>query len=111
LIGLALGEVGLAALVTGTFFGLRASASWSAAHDECLSAANCANHALAVSDHDRAVTFATASTVSLLIAAAGLTTGAIVFWNAPGSDASRAKVALSPALGAGVGGLVVDGTF
>ena len=111
LVGLALGEIGLAGLVAGTFFGLRASSSWSAARDECLSSTNCPNHALAMADHDRAVSFAAASTVSLFVAAAGLTAGAILLWNASGSDASRAKVSLSPATDGRGGGLVVDGRF
>jgi len=111
LIGLALGEVGLAGLIAGTFFGLRASASWSEAHDACPGSANCPNHALALSDHDRAVTFATASTISVLVGAAGLTAGALVFWGASGSGAPRATVSLSPAIAAGAGGLIVNGAF
>lgn len=111
LIGVGLGEIGLAGLVAGTFFGLRASASSGAAHDECPSSANCPNHALAVADHDRAVSFAAASTVSLLFAAAGLTAGAFVFFGASSSEAPRAKTALSPVIGARSAGIVVDGAF
>jgi hypothetical protein len=111
LIGLALGEVGLAGLVAGTLFGLRAGASWSAAHDECPSSGNCPNHPLAVSDRDRAVTFAAVSTVSLVVAAAGLTAGAFVLFGASSSEASHAKITLTPAFGAGSGAVVVEGSF
>jgi hypothetical protein len=102
--------VGLASLIAGTLFAFRASSSWSAAHDECPSSAHCPNHALAVSDHDRASTFATASTISLVVAVAGLGSGGVLFFTAP-SASPRTTLTVTPEIGAGGGGLVVEGSF
>jgi hypothetical protein len=111
LVGLALGEVGLAGLVAGTLFGIRASASWSSAHDECPSASNCPNHAQALSDHDRASSFATVSTIGLAVGLLGLSSGAYLFFTPSSSTKAQALVTLSPAIGPREGSLRLQGTF
>jgi hypothetical protein len=111
LIGLALGEVGLAGLVAGTLFGVRASASWSSAHDECSSASNCPNRAQALSDHDRASSFATVSTIGFAVALLGLSSGAYFFFTPSASAKSQAKLTLSPAIGPREGSVRLQGRF
>jgi hypothetical protein len=112
LIALALGELGLAGLVAGTFLGFRASSSWSAAHDACSSSSHCPDHDLAVAYHDRASSFATASTIAFAVGLVGVGSGAALFFTTPSASASSpAKLTVSPTLSASEGGLVVEGAF
>jgi hypothetical protein len=113
MVGLVVGGVGVAGLIAGGVFGGLASSSWSSSKNECASAANCPNHAQAVSDHDSATTMATASTVTFIVGGIALATGAVLFLTAPSNASGTPSTGLviAPAVGPGSGGLLLKGTF
>jgi hypothetical protein len=101
--GLVLGGTGVVGLGLGGVFGGLAASAWSTAKNECPLHVNCSTQA--VSDHDKAYTLATASTVGLIVGGALLAGGVIVFATAPSGD--------SPTVGlqATRGGLALSGRF
>jgi hypothetical protein len=100
------GGAGLVGLGLGIFFGVRASSSWSAAQDAC-DASNCPDRARALSEHDKATSAATASTVAFIIGGAALAGGIVLFATAP--SGTQAAVRVTPT--ASGGALSVTGRF
>jgi hypothetical protein len=101
--GLVMGGTGVVGLGLGGVFGGLAASAWSTAKSECPLHVNCSTQAL--SDHDKASTLATTSTVGLIVGGALLAGGVIVFATAPSGD--------SPTVGlqATAGGLALSGRF
>jgi hypothetical protein len=111
--GLVVGGAGLVALGLGVAFGASASSSWSSAQSECSTGpGNCPSHALAVSDHDSAVTAGTVSTVAFIAGGALLTGGLVLYFTAPKGGAPKTgALGVTPSIGPTGGSLQVLGRF
>jgi len=112
-IGIVVGVAGLGGIVLGSAFGAIASSKWSSAQSECP-AAGCAQHAQAVSDHDSAASAATVSTIGFVAGGVALAAGAILFFTASSGSAATGGsvgVRLTPSVGPGSGGFLLQGIF
>jgi hypothetical protein len=114
------GATGLVGIGLGTVFGLVASSDWSDAKSavssqgSCTSAAACAPHQAALSDHASAETFSAASTVAFGVGGALLVAGVVTWFTAPSSSAAAPKSAwlrVLPAAGPGGATLMAVGEF
>lgn len=83
-LGLVAAGAGVVGLALGGYFGLRANSAWSDSKAAC-SSSTCApsDYATAVSDHDRAKSAATLSTVFFAAGGAALALGGVLFFTAP----------------------------
>ncbi len=108
--GIVLGAVGLAGLGAGTVFGILTIRDWSNSKVEC-SLTSCPNHPQAVTDHDRAETAGTISTVGFIAGGVLLATGIVAWLTSPSTSRSAASARLSPSLGPGMAGFSVTGGF
>jgi hypothetical protein len=95
------GAIGLSAIATGTVFGLKANASWSAAKRACSPACDDA----AARTSREAWRSGTISTIAFIIGGVGLAGGAVLWFSAP----TRAEAPI--ALGIGPGALQMSGRF
>jgi len=112
LAGIVIGSVGIVGLGLGAAFGAAAFAAWSSVPAECPQATGCTDvnaYNQAVSSHDTASAFATASDVALVAGGVLLATGVVVYFLAP--HAKRSAAAIAPWLGPGGGGLVLRDAF
>jgi hypothetical protein len=111
--GLVLGAVGLAGLAVGAVFGALTIHDWSSSQSECTSPTNCVNHEEALSDHDRAETAGTISTVGFVAGGVLMATGVAVWLTSPssGDSASAASLRLAPAVAPGVAAFSLTGRF
>jgi hypothetical protein len=122
LVGLGIAGAGVAGLVVGTIFGLRASSKNDEAASHCVGDKYCDGDGLRLDDEGRSA--GAVSTVAFIAGGAALATGAIVFLTAPpgrpsdGASASagrglRVGGAGAPGLGGGGGSfaLRVTGSF
>jgi hypothetical protein len=106
------GGVGLAGIVVGTAFGLKAASSWSTARGDCTPT-GCpdATYAQATSARSDAATSATASTVAFVGGGALLATGVLLWLTAPRSVEASAALRVTPVLGPAGAGVGVGGRF
>ena len=115
--GLVLGAVGLAGVGVGAVFGALTLHDWSSSQSECASPTKCSNYADAVSDHDRAETAGTISTVGFITGGVLLATGIAVWLTSPSSRDQPGPASASPRLQAapvvapGLAALSVTGRF
>lgn len=111
--GLVLGGVGLGGVAAGTVFGLLASSAWNDSKNECSPGCSATSHAAATTDHDKAVTDGTVSTIAFIAGGAFLVGGIALFASAPsdGNDSPRAAWAVTPSIGPAGGRLDVKGEF
>jgi hypothetical protein len=115
--GLVLGAVGLAGLGVGAVFGALTLHDWSSSQSECGSPTSCPSHDDAVSDHDRAETASTISTVGFITGGVLLATGLAVWLTSPSSrdEPGRASASLhvraAPVVAPGLAALSVTGRF
>jgi hypothetical protein len=112
--GLVLGSIGLGGVAVGTVYGLLAASAWDDSKNECSPGCPAQNHAAASSDHDRAVSDGTVSTVALIAGGAFLVGGIALFASAPGEsgrDTTHAAWAITPSLGLSGGRLDLKGEF
>jgi hypothetical protein len=112
---IAFGAAGLAGLGVGAVFGVLTIRDWSnsQSESECASPTQCPNHPAAVADHDRAETAGTISTVAFIAGGALLATGLVTWLTSPSSglEPAHASARLSPAVGPGLAGVSVTGSF
>ncbi|HEX4478015.1 MAG TPA: hypothetical protein VH142_23165 [Polyangiaceae bacterium] len=97
------GSVGVAGVVVGTIFGIRASSKWSDAKSHCDPYPYCG--ASGVDAANSARSSANIATVAFIVGAAGIAGGAVLWFTAP--RATEGPVAL----GIGPGNLLVRGRF
>ncbi len=98
--GLIVGGAGLVGLGLGGLFGLSASAKWSSAEDECGLPTACKNYHQAVTDHDSAASWATASDAALVAGGVLLAGGAALYFTAPAEDSGRSgRLMIAPRVG------------
>jgi hypothetical protein len=83
LVGVAVGGVGLAGIVVGSVFGLKAASEWSAQQSACGSASSCPDHGGAVTHHSNLTTDATISTWAFIGGGALVASGVLLFLTAP----------------------------
>jgi hypothetical protein len=110
-----LGAAGLAGLGVGAVFGVLTIHDWSKSKSEC-SSPTCTDteYLAALSDHDRAETAGTISTVAFIAGGVLLATGLVMWLTSPSSSrepAHAASARLSPAVGPGVAGFSLTGSF
>lgn len=113
--GYALGGVGLVSIGLGTYFGLHASSLWSDSKRAC-SVDACPDHAAATADHDRAVRFGNAATVSFLTGGALVASGLVLIFTAPTQSerpaaTSSASLQVLPAVSPDGAAFFVRGSF
>lgn len=106
------GGVGVAGLVVGTVFGLHAGSQWRAAQKTCadpVKGESCSADGVQLGKD--AGGSATLSTLGFVIGGAGLLTGTILWLRFAPPRAPVSSVAITPALGPGIGGARLLGTF
>jgi hypothetical protein len=108
-LGLALGGIGAAGLVTGAIVGLLASSTWSSARNDCKPN-DCGAGSAAQNERSEALGLATASTVAFAAGGAALAAGAVLFFTAPRRSREGARLMVAPAVGS-VSGVFVTGVF
>jgi hypothetical protein len=109
-LGIAAGGISVGALILGGVFGGVAAAKWSSSQNECSPGCQPTAHSQAVSDHDSALTFATASTVGF-VAGGVLLTGGVAFFFWPAARKDAAAWTVSPMFGSGQAGAALGGRF
>jgi hypothetical protein len=112
-VGLVTGGVGIAGLALGSVFGAMTISAWSNSKNECSAstAAQCPNHAQAVSDHDSAVSDGLVSTIAFVAGGAALVAGAVLYFTAPRATGSQVGLRVAPILGPGAAGAALGGSF
>jgi hypothetical protein len=108
-IAFAVGGVGVAGLIVGSIFGAVASSKWSAAKSDC--GAGCGPNAPAQGEKGAAQSDAIASTVAFVIGGVLVAGGIALYVTAPANVTSGTGIRLTPAIGAGGGGLMLQGGF
>ncbi len=98
-----LGGVGVVGLGLGTYFGLRASSTYSDASSHCPTSSSCNEDG--VSGGKAAHTQATVSTIAFAAGGAALAAGVVVFVTAP----RHGGISVQPSAGVGVAGIRVGG--
>ena len=108
--GYVVGGVGVAGLAAGAAFGLVALSASNDSKNECP-VGNCAiqNRQTALDDHDKAVTFSTASTTAFIAGGALVALGATLVLTAPHD--SHTALRLSPSVGPSVASIELRGAF
>ncbi|MEP7126949.1 MAG: tetratricopeptide repeat protein [Byssovorax sp.] len=109
---LAAGGVGVAGLVLGTVFGLRAGSQWKSAQDDCKDRVNgelCSPAGIQLGKD--ASTSASLSTVGFVVGGAALLTGTILWFRFAPPRPLAAAANLAPALGLGPGTVRLQGSF
>jgi hypothetical protein len=104
-VGLGVGALGVAGIVVGTVFGLKASSKWSDAKAQCNPfPTNCGTTGAGLGDDAQGA--ATVSTVGFIVGAVGVATGAVLWFAAP-----EKKTESGVAVGVGPTGVLVKGAF
>ncbi|WP_437955514.1 hypothetical protein WME76_28895 [Sorangium sp. So ce119] len=105
------GGVGVAGVVTGSIFGLIASARWNRAQDEhCRTETLCDDKGVALVDDARSA--AALSNVGFVVGGIGLAAGVALFVTSlDDAEPAAARVVVMPALGTTGGGLAIQGRF
>jgi hypothetical protein len=94
-LALVAGGVGLAGVVVGTIFGLKASSSWSSAKDQCASYPyDCGPEGKELEDDARSQ--ATWSTIGFIVGGVGLAGGAALWFTADAGSQSTVGLAVGP---------------
>lgn len=111
---LAAGGVGVAGLVVGTVFGLRAGSQWSSAKGDChdpVKGETCSPAGIQLGKD--ASGSATLSTVGFVVGGAALLTGAILWFRfaPPKPLVGVTSLVLTPAFGPGAGAARLEGSF
>jgi hypothetical protein len=111
---LAAGGVGVAGLVVGTVFGLRAGSQWRSARATCADPVNgvtCSPAGIELGKDANGK--ATLSTVGFVVGGAALLTGTILWFRfaPPRPLPSASSLVLAPAFSPGAGGARLEGTF
>ncbi|WP_438014835.1 hypothetical protein WMF18_28605 [Sorangium sp. So ce315] len=105
------GGVGVAGVVTGSIFGLIASARWNRAQDEhCRTETLCDDQGVALVDDARGA--AALSNVGFVVGGLGLAAGVALFVTSlDDAEPAAARVVVVPAVGTTGGGLAIQGRF
>lgn len=104
-VGLGLGAVGIAGVVVGTVFGLKASSKWNDAQGFCNpDHAHCGTEGASLSKDAQSA--ATVSTVGFIVGGVGLAAGAVLWFAAP-----EKKTESGVALGVGPASVTLKGAF
>jgi hypothetical protein len=107
--------VGVAGVAAGTVFGLMAGSAWNESKQECAPGCAPPAHAQAVTDHDKAVSDGTFSTLGFIAGGALLAGGAVLFFTAPSaSDAVKdhaGRLTVVPSFGPTVATLSLKSEF
>ncbi|WP_437731224.1 hypothetical protein [Sorangium sp. So ce1335] len=105
------GGVGVAGVVTGSIFGLIASARWNRAQDEhCRTATLCDDKGVALVDDARSA--AALANVGFVVGGIGLAAGVALFVTSlDDAEPAAARVVVVPAVGTTGGGLAIQGRF
>jgi hypothetical protein len=104
-VGLGVGALGVAGIVLGTVFGLKASSTWSDAKALCNPyPTNCGTDGSSLGKE--AESAATVSTVGFVVGAAGIATGAVLWFAAP-----EKKTESGVAFGVGPTSVTIKGAF
>jgi len=112
--GLTVGGIGLAGIAVGSVYGLMAASAWGDSKNECSPGCSAQAHAAASSDHDRAVSDGTVSTIAFIAGGAFVVGGIAIFASAPGEsgrEATHTGWAVTPSLGPAGGRIDVKGEF
>ncbi len=108
----AVGGVGVAGVVVGTVFGLRATSQWDEAQSYCTGpeATHCTNEA-AVLSSDATFT-ANVSTTGFVVGGAAIGTAVVLWLTAPSdSEPAESSIHLSPMASGNAWGAIVSGTW
>jgi len=107
------GGAGIAGLVLGTVFGAVAMSDWNSAKSECTtSSCPAASYAQAGNNRSSALSAATASTVGFVLGGVLVAGGVALYLTAPaGPTATQRGLRLVPLVGAGSGGVQLEGGF
>ena len=111
---LVFGGVGVAGLVVGSVFGLRAASQWSSAQATCVDPdASIGCPPAGIAKGNDASESASASTVGFFVGGAALATSAILWFRfAPPKPAAPGfSFVLTPSIGPGTGGAHLEGSF
>jgi hypothetical protein len=112
IVGLVVGGVGVAGLVTGGVFGLLAASANSAQKSACASPTSCNNPSGAESDHSTLETDGTVSTVAFIAGGVLVAAGAVIFFTAANASPPAASgLVVEPTFGRSGGGLSVRAAF
>ncbi|WP_437478934.1 hypothetical protein WME75_31490 [Sorangium sp. So ce1014] len=105
------GGVGVAGVVTGSIFGLIASARWGRAQDDhCRTATLCDDQGVALVGDARSA--ATLSNIGFVVGGVGLAAGVALFVTSLGdAEPAAARIMVTPAVGTTGGGLGIQGRF
>jgi hypothetical protein len=105
------GGVGVAGVVTGSVFGLLASARWNKAQDEhCRTETLCDDRGVALVDDAKSA--AKLSTAGFIVGGVGLAAGVALFVTSLGdAEPAAARIVVTPAVGTTGGGLGIQGRF
>jgi serine/threonine-protein kinase len=111
-IGLVVGAVGLAGLVTGSIFGVVALSKDSASKTDCPSSPcpNTPQGAQGLQENDSAKSAAGISTIALIAGGALVATGAVLYLTAPKAQSS-ASLRVTPLIGPSVAGVGIGGSL
>jgi hypothetical protein len=99
--------------VAGAVFGLVASGAWNNSKNEC-SALSCSSRGQALSDHDKAVTYGTVSTLGFIAGGARVAGAAVLFLTAPSTNPEKqtaARFYVWPSIGPTEAGVSVSRSF
>jgi hypothetical protein len=107
-IGFVVGGVGVAGVVVGTVFGLKALGNKSDTDDNCIDS-RCNPAGLAAADDARSA--ATLSTVGFGVGIAGLAVGTFLVLTSPHAKTSSAKLRVAPVLAGSSRGFALSGAF
>lgn len=109
-LGIALAGAGVAGVVVGSVFGLRAKSLHDEAQQDCPEPGRCHDEGFELTED--AQDAAAASTVAFLVGAAALGGGALLFFTAPSNEPARAaRLRLRPAWGGQTGRLALEGRW
>jgi hypothetical protein len=108
-LALAAGGLGAVGVVVGSIFGLMTISKWNSAQRQCGSA--CPTDSPARQEQADAATDGAGSTVAFLVGAAGLATGAVLWFTAPDPSRSQVGLTLAPRAGPSPGQFLLQGRF
>ncbi len=111
--GVVIAVVGLVGVGLGIGFTAATYSSWNASQQECSAAVapSCPAHDQAAIDHDNAVTYATAATISFIAGGALAAAGLVLAITAPRSEVRAARLRVAPSFARGGAGVFLTGEF
>jgi hypothetical protein len=112
-LGIGLAGVGVVGIGLGTVFGVLASNAWNNAKTACGGdVGHCTDVPSATSDKSTTVTDGTISTIAFIAGGVLVAGGAVLFFTgAPRESTPAASLRISPSIGPGRGGAVIQGSF